>query len=108
MTWGIYYSNDAEQDLQGIYDYISNVLLEPVTAAKQTNRIMDAVDSLDQMPMRYLLYDSEPWRTKGLRVLPVDNYLIFYFPDESQSIVTIIRIMYGGRDIGKYFSKSDE
>ena len=70
--------------------------------ARQTERIMDAADSLDYMPFRYRLYGNEPWRSKGLRVLPVDNYLIFYLPDESKNTVLIIRIMYGGRDISKH------
>jgi toxin ParE1/3/4 len=41
---------------------------------------------------------------KGLRVLPVDNYLVFYLPDESNNIVSVIRIMYGGRDIEKHLN----
>ena len=65
---------------------------------------MDAVDSLGHMPLRHRLYDNEPWKTKGLRVLPVDNYLIFYLPDELQGVVAIIRIMYGGRDIERHLN----
>jgi len=99
VLWEIFYTTDAEQDLQGIHDYISGVLLEPVTAQNQSNRIMDAVESLDHMPLRYRLYDNEPWHSRGLRILPVDNYLVFYLPIESQKTVAIIRIMYGGRDI---------
>ena len=102
MIWKVDYTEDAEQDLQSIYDYISDVLLEPVTAQNQTDRIMDAVDSLSHMPLRFQLCDSEPWRSKGLRVLPVDNYLVFYLPDESQEAVLVIRIMYGGRDSKKH------
>ena len=105
MTWNVYYTDDAVQDLQDIYDYISNVLLEPVIAEKQTNRIMDAADSLNYMPLRYRLYDYEPWRSKGFRILPVDNYLIFYLPEELPGTVAIIRIMYGGRDVKRYLGK---
>ena len=99
--WRVDYAEDAVQDLQAIYDYISKTLQEPVIAERQTNRIMDAADTLDHIPLRYRLYDNEPWRSRGLRVLPVDNYIIFYLPDETQNTVTIIRIMYGGRDIEK-------
>jgi len=105
MKWNVFYTEDAESDLQGIYDYISYVLLEFLTAKKQTDRIMDAVDSLDHMPLRHQLYEHEPWHTKGLRVLPVDNYLIFYLPDESEGTVAIICIMYGGRDIDRHLNK---
>jgi len=104
MIWKVEYTEDAKQDLQDIYDYISDFLLVPITAEKQSNRIMDAVDSLDHMPLRYRLYDNEPWRAKGLRVMPVDNYLVLYLPDESQNIVAIIRIMYGGRNIEKHLT----
>jgi toxin ParE1/3/4 len=34
------------------------------------------------MPFRYQLYEKEPWHSKGLRVLPIDNYLVFYMPVE--------------------------
>jgi toxin ParE1/3/4 len=108
MTWVVDYAYSAKQDLRDIYSYISAVMLEPVIAEKQTNRIMDAADSLDHMPLRYRLYDKEPWRSKGLRVLPVNNYLVLYIPDESSCIVTIIRIMYGGCDIDKHLNATEE
>ena len=108
MMWKVNYTNDAERDLQDIYDYIADVLLDLVTAIKQTERIMNTVDSLENMPLRHRLYDKEPWRAKGLRVLSVDNYLVFYLPDESYNTVSVIRIMYGGRDVEKNLSKRRE
>ena len=62
---------------------------------------MKAIHSLEQMPMRHMLYEEEPWRSRGLRILPVDNYIVFYLPDETYTTVSVIRIMYGGRDIDK-------
>ena len=101
MIFNVVYSSEARQDLRDIYEYIAYELLEPDTAAGQTNRIMKAARSLDQMPRRHRLYEEEPWHSQGLRFLPVDNYLIFYLPDETNNIVNIIRIMYGGRDVKK-------
>lgn len=69
---------------------------------------MKAARSLEQMPMRYRLYEEEPWNSLGLRFFPVDNYLIFYLPDETNNVVNIIRIMYGGRDVKKQLSKTIE
>jgi len=105
MIWHVQYTDSAKKDLQGIYDYISDILLALETAEKQTNRIMDAADSLSHMPFRYRLCDYEPWRSCGWRVMPVDNYLVFYFPDESQDTVTIMRIMYEGRDVERHLEK---
>ena len=99
MIWKVIYSDEAQRDLQEIYEYIAVTLLEPEIAEQQSERIMNAADSLISFPFRYRIYDIEPWRTIGLRILPIDNYIIFYKPDESANIVQIIRIMYGGRDI---------
>lgn len=101
MIFAVSYSAKARQDLRDIYKYIAYELLAPEAAAGQTERIMKVARSLEQMPMRHRLYEEEPWRSQGLRVLPVDNYLVFYLPDETSATVSIIRIMYGGRDIDK-------
>lgn len=101
MIFYVIYSAEARQDLRDIYEYIAYELLAPETAAGQIERIMKAVRSLEQMPMRHRLYEGEPWHSQGLRVLPVDNYLVFYLSDGTNATVSIIRIMYGGRDIDK-------
>ncbi|QGU00414.1 Death on curing protein, Doc toxin [Candidatus Syntrophocurvum alkaliphilum] len=99
MKWNVVYTEQAEQDLRSIFEYIAFALLEPEIAKNQSRRIMDAIAKLNKMPKRYHLYEKEPWYSKGLRVLPVDNYLVFYLPVESKTTVVIIRIMYGGRKI---------
>ena len=105
MIFDVSYSAEARQDLRDIYEYIAYELLVPETAARQAERIMKAARSLEQIPMRYRLYEGEPWHSQGLRVLPVDNYLVFYLPDETNATVSIIRIMYGGRDVDKQLNE---
>lgn len=41
------------------------------------------------------------WHQRNMRIMPVDNYLVFYVPSQENSTVTIMRIMYGGRYIDK-------
>jgi toxin ParE1/3/4 len=77
------HATGGTHNLRGIYEYIAFSLLEPATAKKQTRRIMDAAAKLKQMPLRHQLYQKEPWRSKGLRVLHIDNYLAFYLPIEA-------------------------
>lgn len=98
-SWAVAYTEHAERDLRDIYEYIAFSLLEPDIARRQARRIMDAVAKLSELPYCFHLYDKEPWHGKGLRVLPVDNYLAFYLPVETRQTVIVIRIMYGGRDI---------
>lgn len=106
MSWKVVYSGQARQDLRDIYEYISYHLLEPETAKKQVRRIRDEICALDHMPLRYRVFDEEPWRGQGVRFFPVNNYLVFYWPDETALTVTIVRIMYGGRDVSRQLMES--
>lgn len=106
MKYQIFYTDLARQDLKNIHRYISESLVEPEIAAKLTNKIMKEIRSLDEMPQRYKLYEEEPWHSRGLRTLPVNNYLIFYLANEEKAVVTVIRIIYGGRDISKQLSET--
>lgn len=108
MKCTIFYTAEAKRDLRSIYFYIAEELLVPDTAAGQVQRIMKEIRSLREMPMRYRLYDDEPWHSLGLRFFPVDNYLVFYLPDESTDTVRIVRIMYKGRDIRKQLDETTE
>lgn len=108
MIYDVVYTAEARQDLRDIYEYIAYELLVPEIASGQVDRIMKAARSLEQMPMRYTRYEEEPWHSLGLRFLPLDNYLIFYLPDETTSVVNIIRIMYGGRDVKRQLSETIE
>lgn len=108
MTWKINYSASSREDLKSIYDYIAYELLSPEYAAGQTERIMKVVRSLEDMPMRHQVYEEERWKTKQVRYLPVDNYIIFYLPKEETGIVNIVRIIYGGRDMKKQIQETKE
>ena len=99
MKWTVNYSRDAKEDIRNIYSYIAFELLAPDTAANQYRRIAAAIRKLEEMPMRFPLYKDEPWHSLGMRWLPADNYLVFYFTDEEALRVDIARIMYKGRDV---------
>ena len=106
--WDIKYTDIAEWDLDNVHDYISETLIEPEIAEKMSNRIMDAVDELDHQPMRFRMYDHEPWKSVGLRVMTVRNYSVFYVPVETQNRVWIIRIMYSKRDFERHLKTPDD
>ena len=108
MSWNVVYSARARQDLRDIYEYIAYELLAPETASGQTGRIMKQIRSLEEMPMRHRLYEDEPWHSQGLRFFPVDNYLVFYLPSEADNTVTVVRIMYGGRDVSRQLGETIE
>lgn len=100
MIYTVQITSRAEIDLREIYGYIAYELVSAPTAARQLQRLEEEILSLDQVPNRYPAYLEEPWHSRGLRVMSVDNYLVFYIPDAATQTVSVIRVMYGGRDIG--------
>lgn len=55
-------SHAALSDMEQIYSYIADRLLEPDTAMGQYNRIAEAIQSLNILPERCALVESEPER----------------------------------------------
>lgn len=106
-VYKVMYAFHAAEDLRSIYEYIAFTLLEPGIAKKQAQSIMEAIGKLDERPMRFRLYEKKPWHGRGLRVMPVNNYLVFYIPSKETGIVTIVRIMYGGRDIDAQLEQTE-
>lgn len=101
MSFQVELSESADKNLRNIYMYIAIDLCMPEVAEKQLNRIFDEIRSLDELPERYRRYDVEPFYSRGMRILPVDKYVVLYIPDLEEKIVRIVTVMYGGRDIGE-------
>ena len=99
MMYRVEVTEQAETDLRGIYEYIASELLAPENAAKQLDRLETHITGLSEFPEKFRKYDKKPWNGRGLRVMPVDNYLVFYIPQEKMELVTVIRVMYAGRDV---------
>ena len=76
MKFNVELTEQADKDLRSIYLYISIDLNSPDNAIKQIKRLWDAILSLDELPQRYRRYEDEPWHSRGIRVLPVDNFVI--------------------------------
>lgn len=95
----VIYSPQAADDLKEIYSYIAFELLAPDTAKNQVNRIRKEIRSLDFMPTRFSIVDWEPWQSIKMHKVPVDNFVVFYLVDFNNLCVTIVRIVYGGRNI---------
>lgn len=77
MSYTVSISHDAEADLRGIYAYITFNLLSPKNAQGQISRLEQAILSLGDFPARHRLVSFEPWKSRGLRVMLCDNFLIF-------------------------------
>jgi len=98
-SWQVQIARHAEDDLRGIYEYIAFELLEPGVAKNLVQRIEKRISKLDNSPQSFAIYPKEPWKSRGLRRVNSGKYAIFYIPAEEVKRVTVLRVMYGGRDI---------
>ncbi len=88
----------AKHDLRDIARYISAELNAPQAAFDMLDKLNDGMQSLETNPKRHALVRDKRLASKGYRVLPVKNHLVFYKVDEGAQLVDIVRILYGRRD----------
>ena len=88
----------AASDLRGILRYITGILKEPVTAKRIYVSIKEKITKLDQMPLRFPLVNDDVLAERGIRLMPAENYLVFYVVDEKGSNVHVLRVLYNRRD----------
>ena len=90
-------TDEALADMDGIYNYIANILLTPENAMGQYNRIAEAILTLESYPERYPIFDSEPEHSWEMRRMVVDNYLVCYIVDPGK--VTVIDVLFGASNV---------
>ena len=89
----------AFRDIDDIYTYIALEKMSPENAKGQTDRIWDAVKSLEQLPESHQDRLVGRFAGKGYKQLIVDNYIIIFKIDKEQNRVYIVTVQYQGRNI---------
>lgn len=96
----IHYFPTAKADLYDIHKYISFNLGVPETASKLIKKIMNKINSLEDMPTRYKKFEVNKWKNLNAYEFNVDNYKVIYTVYEDNHIVLIHNIIYSKRDFG--------
>jgi len=102
--YAVFYAPAAWDDLQAIYNYITNTLGNRIAGNAQEARIRKEIQSLNHFPLRYEQVAWEPWHSMGVRKLPIDNFVAYYSVDEAAMEVIILRIFYGGQNVEQIIS----
>jgi toxin ParE1/3/4 len=95
VIYSVNISAQADKDIRAIYEYIALTLMSPENANAQLSRLEDRINKLDNLPKRFPKYKNE------IRFMPVDNYLVFYTVEDVSKNVSVLRVMYGKRNIEK-------
>lgn len=84
----------AYRDLDGIYTYIADTLLESGTALNMIEQLENAIFSLEQLPERGAIRRIGAYANMDYRQLFVKNYVIIYRVLKEQHEVHIITVRY--------------
>lgn len=98
MEYSVKLTSYSIFQIQETVSYISKVLLVPETATAWSDYLENQIAKLDIMPARFPLVDKEPWHTNGIRRMPVKNFVVYYYIDESKKEVWITSVVYSKRD----------
>lgn len=94
--YSVVFTPDAENNIDGIYEYIAIDKGLPDVAITYVRKLQDACYKLENIPVRGR--NREDIRA-NLRILALDKSAVAAFEvDEKQQIVTILGIFYGGQD----------
>ncbi len=98
----------ARQDLIEIVRYISRELKNPEAAERLAVKLTDAAESVLSFPYACPAYiPIRPLRHE-YRKLAVQNYLMLYWVDNLNQVVTAARVIYARRDYGRMSEGLDE
>lgn len=88
----------ARQDLLDIVHYIGHELQNPQAAENTAEKLIQAAQQLEDFPYADPVYIPRKPLLNEYRKLAVGHYVLFYWVDEANRVVTVARVLYGKRD----------
>lgn len=95
------YADEAEKDLTAIYKYIADDSIE--RARNYLGKIEECILQLKDFPEMGVEGKFKELRSLGVRILPFENYLIFYILNKKEERVNIVRVLHGSVNYRRLF-----
>jgi plasmid stabilization system protein ParE len=92
----------ANGDLEETLKYIERELKNPKAAEDFSVKLFEKIDAVRNFPDLGKAVDNEYIIDQTLRRFMVDNYVVFYKPDENARVILIVRIVYGKRNMDEF------
>lgn len=93
------FTEKAARDFDEILHYISFDLANPIAAQNLGRKIFEKIDTVRSFPESCAIVDNEFLSDKTVRKLVVDNYIIYYKAHYNEKMISIVRIVYGKRNL---------
>ena len=89
----------AYRDIEEIYVYIAEEKMSPYLAKRQTDRIWEAIFSLEIMPDSHQDRLVGRYADKGYKQLLIDNYMVIFRINESGKRIYVVTVIYQGMNM---------
>jgi len=93
------FTEKAVQDFDEILRCISVDLANPIAVQNLGKKVFEKIDVVRAFPDSGAPIDNEFLSDKTVRKLLVDNYIIYYKAHYDEKIISIVRIVYGKRNL---------
>ena len=98
MAYNLVITNDANNELDKIVDYIAVNLQNTKAASDFLDQVDSSYDLLIDNPRIYQLCDYPAFKEKQYRKVVINNYIMIYKIDEATNTVNVMHFFYGTRD----------
>lgn len=106
MVYKVKYLPVAVKDLNNITDYMAKVLCNKKAAMDFIDALDHSISRLKSFPYSCTIYQTQALTNSEYRVLPVNNYLVFYVV--LGDTVEIRRIIYDRVDLKKVINHTKQ
>ena len=97
----------AENDLDGIVSYIALELANPTAAANFIDKLLSGISGICHFPESGSVVINDYLPSFGVRKIVVNNYIVYYLPNHDEKMITVLRIVYGRRNMDEILSQMD-
>lgn len=109
-TYNLTYTETAKRNIIEIAGYISHELKAPESARKLVAKLMQAAADITAFPYAHSIHqmpqNEEPLKHEYRKIL-VDNYFVFYYVDETQSLIVVSAVIYARRRLPEQLRKAE-
>ena len=98
MSYKVLDSQKAQTDIISTYRYISVTLQNQKAADDLLVKITDTVTSLSTYPERFSLVSDPVLGSRGIRIVTINNYTLFYVVNKKEKRIYVVRFLYSKRN----------
>ena len=97
--YGYRFTEQAETDLSGILQYISEDLSDPSAATALGRKVFEKIDAIRHFLQPGMVVDNHFLTDHDVCCVLIDNYILYYKAIDAEKVVYIIRIVYAKRNL---------